>query len=113
MEIILNILFTSIILSVVLTISKTNAKLGGFILSLPLSTLIVLAMNRIQLGNAGNTFELAKSTFIAVPLTLVFFIPFLFADKFKLGFWSCYSLGFFFLILSYFAHQFLMKNWID
>src|SRR3990167_7112781 len=104
MEIIFNVVITSIILSVVLVVSKTNPRLGGFIVSLPISTLIVLAMSRFQTGSAGNTMELAKSIFIAIPSTLTFFIPFLLADRLKLDFWACYGIGFLLLTLSFFVH---------
>jgi hypothetical protein len=111
-EIALNVALTSMVLSLVLWLSKTNPVLGGFIVSLPLSTLIVLAFSKMQNGDAGNTFVLAKSIFVAVPSTLLFFIPFLLADKFKLTFWSSYFIGFALLGLSYVIHKWIMTNWI-
>ncbi len=111
-EIAINIALTSTILSVVLWISKTNPILGGFIVSLPLSTLIVLAFSKIQSGDAGNTFLLAKSIFAAVPLTLLFFVPFVLADRLKLTFWASYLIGFALLGLSYGIHKWLMANWL-
>lgn len=113
MEIVFNVVLTTTILSLVLWISKSNPVLGGFVVSLPISTLIVLAISRIQNGESGNTFILAKSIFIAVPSTLVFFIPFLVADKFKLSFWTSYSVGFALLIVSFFTHKYIMNNWVS
>jgi hypothetical protein len=109
-EIATNVLLTSTILSVVLWISKTNPVLGGFILSLPLSTLIVLAFSKIQNGDAGNTFILAKSIFVGVPATLLFFVPFLLADKLKLSFWTSYLIGVALLGISFLVHKLIMSN---
>jgi hypothetical protein len=111
-EIALNVVLTSSILSFVLWLSKTNPVLGGFIVSLPLSTLIVLAFSKIQNQDAGNTVLLAKSIFVAIPSTLLFFVPFLLADRLKLSFWVSYALGFILLIISFFIHKAIMANWI-
>lgn len=111
-EIITNVALTSTLLSVVLWISKSNPVLGGFIISLPISTLIVLAFSRIQNGETENTFILAKSIFIAVPATLTFFIPFLVADRLKLSFWASYASGFGLLAFSFFIHRWVMTKWV-
>jgi hypothetical protein len=110
-EIALNVILTSAILSFLLWLSKTNPVLGGFIVSLPLSTLIVLAFSKIQNQDPGNTVLLAKSIFVAIPATLLFFIPFL-ADRFRLSFWTSYSLGFGLLIVSFGLHKMIMTNWL-
>ncbi len=78
----------------------------------PLSTLIVLAFSKIQNGDSGNSVLLAKSIFVAVPSTLLFFIPFLLADKFKLSFWTAYCFGFCLLSVSFFAHKIIMATWM-
>lgn len=112
-EIALNVILTSTVLSLVLWVSKTNPTLGGFIVSLPISTLIVLAFSKIQNADVGNTFQMAKSIFIAVPATLLFFVPFLVADKLKLTFWSAYFIGIGLLGLSYGTHKWIMTHWMS
>lgn len=112
-EIALNILLTSTILSVVLWISKTDPTIGGFLISLPISTLIVLALSRIQTGDAGNTFALAKSIFVGFPLTALFFVPFLLSEKLNLGFWTSYFIGFSLLGVSYGLHKWIMERWVS
>lgn len=111
-EIALNVALTSVLLSLVLWISKTNPILGGFIMSMPLSTLITLAFSKLQNQNPGNTMLLAKSIFIGIPATLTFFIPFLLAERFKLSFWTAYTTGFALLSVSFFIHRFIVANWL-
>ena len=112
MEIAANVALTSVLLSFVLWLSRTNPILGGFIVSLPISTLIVLAFSKLRGGDTGNTFLLAKSIFVAVPSTLTFFIPFLVAERLKLSFWTSYLMGLGLLTASFFAHRWVMTSWI-
>ncbi len=110
-EIALNLVLTSAVLTLVIWISKTNPVLGGFIVSLPLSTLIVLALSKIQSDNPGNTVVLAKSIFVAVPASLLFFVPFLLSERMKLSFWTAYGLGLVLLSASYMIHKWAMNTW--
>lgn len=112
MALFFNVLLSASMISTVLYISKVNPRLGGFILSLPLATLITLALAKMQNQDVGNTFELAKSVFVAVPLSLVFFVPFLVAERFKLSFWSCYLAGIVLLFVSYIVHRWVSLNWM-
>lgn len=105
-----NLMLSASIISATLWIAKANPVLGGFLISLPLSTLIVLALSKIQGNSVGDTFELAKSIFVGVPLTLGFFLPFLAAEKFKLSFWACYGLGLSLLLLSFYGHRWIMSQ---
>lgn len=112
MEIVLNIGLTSVILSFALWLSKTNPVLGGFIVSLPLSTLIILAFSKIQNDDVGNTVMIAKSIFVAVPATLLFFIPFLLSERLKISFWTSYGLGLGLLSVSFIVHRWIMNRWL-
>lgn len=105
----LNILISSVVISGCVWLAEKRPDLAGFIVSLPLSTLLMLALNQIQHGDASKGTLLAKSIFIAIPSTLVFFIPFLFAEKLKIPFWISYTIGIALLAVAYFAHRFLFQ----
>lgn len=111
LQIVFNIFLSATMISFALWVAKTNPILGGFIISLPLSTLIALALSKIQNSDPGNTFLLAKSIFIAVPVSLLFFVPFLFAERFRLSFWASYGTGLVLLVLSFGIHRWLMARW--
>ncbi|MGH1398507.1 MAG: hypothetical protein ACRBCT_04760 [Alphaproteobacteria bacterium] len=78
-------------------------------------TLLVLPFNFAEYQDPQNTVTFAKSIMIAVPLSLTFFLPFLFADKIMalapegFGFWGVYALGLACLTASYFVHQGITK----
>ena len=88
-------------------------ELAGFIVALPLMTLLVLPFAHAQYHDPQASIQFAKSIFVAVPLSLVFFIPFLFADvlmtRLHIGFWGLYCSGLALLVGAYGVHQAVMK----
>ena len=99
-------LFTAAgLISFVSWLSGTKTQLAGFLTALPLTTLIALAFSHVEWKDSGQSVEYAKSIFVAIPVSLLFFIPFLFASKFNLGFWACYIIGILLLGVGYFIHK--------
>ena len=92
-------------------LSGKRPDLAGFIIALPLVTLLALPFSYAEYQNADTSIDFAKSIMVAVPLSLAFFVPFLFADKImavmptEFGFWGIYGLGLVCLIAAYFVHQ--------
>jgi hypothetical protein len=108
MQITLNLLLSAALIAIALWIAKKDQILAGFIVSLPLSTLIVLALSKLQNPDTEISHRLAKSIFVGIPATTVFFIPFLLADRFRLSFWTCYGAGFLLLGMAFFIHRYLV-----
>lgn len=88
--------------------SGKKPEAAGFIVALPITTLLVLAFSQAEWGDSANTIRFAKSILVGIPFSLLFFIPFLLAEKLQLGFWLCYSLGLLLLVGGYFAHRAIM-----
>lgn len=107
---ILKIIAASVLIVTSGWIARSNPRLGGFILALPLTTLIALAFNYREFKDADASVEFAKSTLYAIPLSLLFFVPFLLADKLKLGFWGLYCTGIFLLGVGYGIHKVLLGS---
>lgn len=103
---IVKMIVAAVLISTVSWLSGKKTGLAGFLTALPLTTLIALAFSQLEWGDAKQSVEYAKSVFVAIPVSLLFFIPFLFAQKFQLGFWTCYSSGIVLLALGYFIHQY-------
>ena len=101
---------SAVLISFVSWLSHKKIGLAGFLTALPLTTLLALAFAQIEFNDSAQTTEYAKSVFYAVPLSLTFFLPFLFAQKFQLNFWTCYLLGVVFLGAGYFLHQLVIKS---
>lgn len=99
----------AVLISFVSWLSGKKTGLAGFLTALPLTTLLALAFSHLEWGDSKQSVEYAKSVFVAVPVSLLFFIPFLFAEKFNLSFWNCYGIGIACLAVGYFTHNLITK----
>jgi len=99
----------AILISFVSWLSGKKIGLAGFLTALPLTTLLALAFSHLEWGDSKQSVEYAKSVFVAIPVSLLFFIPFLLAQKWNLNFWTCYSSGIVLLGVGYFIHTYISK----
>lgn len=100
----------AILISYVSWLSGKKTGLAGFLTALPLTTLLALAFSQLEWGKSAQSVEYAKSVFVAIPVSLLFFIPFLFSQKLNIGFWTCYFTGIVFLGCGYFIHSYVIKT---
>jgi hypothetical protein len=106
---ILKIFVAAALISSVSWLSGKKTGLAGFLTALPLTTLIALAFSHLEWKDSAQSVEYAKSVFVAIPVSLLFFVPFLLAQKFNLSFWMCYSIGVALLGCGYFIHQYIVS----
>ncbi len=105
MNVIMNIVISAAAISFAAWLSGQSPKLAGFIVALPLATLLVLPMSYAEHGDSENTILLARSIFVAIPVTLTFFIPFLLSGRLGLSFWQAYAAACVILPFGYLAHR--------
>jgi hypothetical protein len=108
--VILNVIVSASIISFAAWLSGRHPSLAGFVVALPLATMLVLPLSQLQHGDSGNSITLAKNIFVAVPITLTFFVPFLLSERFGLSFWQAYGLGTLALVIGYFVHGVVMRG---
>jgi uncharacterized membrane protein YczE len=70
------IFIACVIISFSTWLAGQRPGLAGFILALPISSMIALFLNRLEFQDSNKSVTFAKSIFFAVPLSLTFFIPF-------------------------------------
>lgn len=107
MHLVLNMLISATVIGIVAWISRRYPATAGFIIALPLATMLVLPLAYIQHRDATSVFEMAKSILVALPITLLFFVPFLMRDRFS--FWTAYAVGCVLLPLGYFVHRAVIR----
>jgi hypothetical protein len=110
-RLVFNMLLAASVVGLASWLSRRFPVTAGFIVALPLSTLMVLPLSHMQHGDAGNTLLLARSIFTAVPVTLAFFVPFLLSDRLGLSFWQAYVLACLTLCVGFFAHRAVAQWW--
>jgi uncharacterized membrane protein (GlpM family) len=103
---------SALVISLVSWLSGKKIGLAGFLTALPLTTLLALAFSHLEWGDSKQSVDYAKSVFVAIPVSLLFFVPFLFAEKLNLNFWSCYLSGIVLLGIGYFAHSFITARFL-
>ena len=103
----LKVIIASLIISFSSWLSGKRPDLAGYIIALPISTMLVLVFSRVEYGNPDNAVRLAQSIFAAIPMSLLFFVPFLIAKKTHLSFWSNYILGIVLITIGYFILRIL------
>ena len=106
----LKIFFSSLIISFASWLSFKKPQLAGFIIALPLISIIALAFSYLEHKDFEKTITFAKSILIGVPASLLFFIPFFFAKNLGLNFFSTYILALCFLIIGFFLHKYITQS---
>ena len=80
-------------LAVVSYVAEKNPRLGAFILTLPVLSMIAIVLQWQQTQDLGTTSRFARETLILVPLGLPFFVPLAFAERLGIGFWAAITFG--------------------
>lgn len=105
---VLNVVLTSSLLTFAAWLSGRSPQLAGFIVALPLSTMIVLPLSHARYGQTEAPMALAKSILFALPISLLFLVPFLLAPRFGWSFWQTYLIGAVALAVGYAIHRLVM-----
>jgi hypothetical protein len=104
------VILSSVVIAFVTWLAGRKPALAGFLIALPLSSMIAIAMVQAEWGNPEKSAEFARSILVSIPLSLTFFLPFLFAKQIKLPFWGTYVAGIILLACSYGIHTILFKE---
>lgn len=105
MTIVFNVLVSAAVISFASWLSGRLPTAAGFFVALPLATMLVLPLSYREHASAETSILLARSIFVAIPISLTFFLPFLLSERFSLSFWQAYTLGCLALPIGYFVHR--------
>ena len=107
MVFIAKVLLAALVIAFASWLSGKKPELSGFIIALPIASIIAIAFSYLEHKNSENTIIFAKSILIGVPVSYLFFVPFFFAKNLNMNFWLIYGLGFLLLVIGYFVHKYL------
>lgn len=105
-----NLLVSALVISTASWLSRRVPAAAGFLVAMPVASLLVLPLSYREHGDAASSILLAKSIFIAIPVSLTFFLPFLFAGRLGLSFWQAYGLGAAALPVGYLVHRLVTRT---
>ena len=106
----LNLLVSASVISFSAWLSRRFPALAGFLVAMPVASLLVLPLSYREHGDPASSILLAKSIFFAIPVSLMFFLSFLFAERLGLSFWQAYGLGALALPVGYVAHRLVTQG---
>lgn len=105
----LKILLAAIIIAFASWLSGKKPELSGFIIALPLASIIALVFSYVEHKNPETSITFAKSILVGVPISYLFFIPFFFAKSLGMNFWIIYIIGIILLIIGFFLHRYIIS----
>ena len=101
------VLLAALVIAFASWLSGKKPELSGFIIALPIASIIAIAFSYLEHKNTENTVIFAKSILVGIPVSYLFFLPFFFAKNFNMNFWLVYGLGIILLVMGYFVHKYI------
>lgn len=103
------ILLSGFIIAFTSWLAGRKPALAGFIIALPLMSMLSIPFAYFQYRDMQKINEFAVSIIVAVPLSLLFFVPFVLNKWLKLNFAATYFSAVAFLAAGYLIHSFVFK----
>ncbi len=105
----LKVILSGVIIAFASWLAGRNPVLAGFVIALPLMSILSIAFSYYQYRDMNKINEFAVSIFTAVPVSLFFFVPFLLNKWVKMGFGATYALALGCLAAAFFLHKLLLR----
>ena len=105
----IKVLISAIVISFTSWLAGKRPEIAGFIIALPIASLLALIFSHLQYKDSAASITFAKSILIGVPVSWLFFLPFFFAQKFDYGFWISYGIGITLLTAGFFIHKYIVS----
>ena len=104
------VIISAVLISFASWLSGKKPILAGFIIALPLSSLISLVFSYAEYRDMDKLNQYALSILVAVPLSLAFFVPFILNKWFKMSFPLTITSAVGLLAIAYFIHSSFFKS---
>jgi hypothetical protein len=103
------ICISAILIASMSWLAGKKPALAGFIIAMPITSLLVLAFSFFEHRNHAVSIDFAKGIMLGLPISWLFFVPFFFADKLGGNFWYCYISGIICIMIGFFVHRYYLS----
>ncbi len=103
-------ILSGVIIAFASTLAGRKPVLAGFIIALPLMSILSIIFSYVQYRDMDKINQFAISIAAAVPLSLAFFLPFFLNKWLKLNFPFTFTLAIGALGLAYMLHSWLLRR---
>jgi hypothetical protein len=107
---ILKIFISALIIAAVSWFVGKNPTLAGFLIALPIMSLLAISFSYFQYRDMEKINQFASSIVVSIPLSLLFFVPFILNRWMKWAFIPSILLGFGLIFLGYLIHSRIFKS---
>ena len=90
-------------------LAKRDTLLGALVIMLPLTSMLSIALLYIDTGDGARVTRYAREIFYLVPVSLLFFLPFVAQPRTQWPFWVNFGLGVALLAVAVLALRILIK----
>lgn len=104
------VILSGFVIAFVSWLAGRKPVLAGFIVALPLISILSLLWSYLEYKDMGKINEFAAAILVGIPLSLTFFIPFVLNRWIHLNFWWTYASALGCLTLAYFLHRFIFQS---
>ena len=104
------VLLAGLIIAFASWLAGRKPVLAGFIVALPLISMLAIIFSYVEFKDMNKINQFTSSIFVAIPLSLTFFIPFRLNKWLKMNFTITYGLAIICLILAYFVHHMIFRS---
>ncbi len=110
---ILKIFISGIVIAYSSWLAGRKPALAGFLIALPMMSMLSILFSYAEYRDMTKINEFAISILVAVPLSLLFFVPFVLNKWLKLNFVATYLFALGILMTAYLIHHFVaQKGWL-
>jgi len=107
---ILKVIFSGIIIAFTSWLAGRRPVLAGFIVAIPIISMLSIILSYWEYRDMEKINQFAVSIFLAVPLSLSFFVPFLLNRWLKMNFALTFISGLACVAVFYLAYYFISKS---
>ncbi len=104
------VILSALIIASTSWLAGRKPVLAGFLIASPVTSMLGILFAYVQYRDMAKVNEFAVSILIAVPLSLLFFVPFVLNKWIKLNFPMTYILGVGLLALGYLIHSIVERR---
>ena len=104
------ILISAVLIAFASWLAGRQTILAGFIIALPLVSMLSIFFVYWEYRDMAKVNQFAGSILAAVPLSLLFFVPFILNKWLKMNFAMTYLIAIMCLAFAYFAHHLIFKS---
>ena len=92
-KLVVNGVIAGFVVVAVSEVARRSPRVAEVILAVPLVVFAVYAVMYLRAPDLAPISKMARQMLVLVPLSLPFFVPLAFADRFHLTFWPAFAVG--------------------